>query len=98
MEHSKKYQMPNNLLQALWNVAGPSVGSMTILLDLIKGELEGDLAGIDPDFAKIPIQLIDFMIEKAGENPEVCIININSMIKVLDKNMVWCTPTWIKNL
>jgi hypothetical protein len=43
---------------------------MTILLDLIKGELEGDLAGIDPDFAKIPIQLIDFMIEEAREDPE----------------------------
>ena len=52
MEHSKKYQMPNKLLQALWNVAGPSVESMTILLNLIKDKLEGDQAGIDPDFTK----------------------------------------------
>jgi hypothetical protein len=33
-------------------VAGSSVGSMTILLDLIKDKLEGDQAGIDPDFTK----------------------------------------------
>jgi hypothetical protein len=58
---------------------------MTILLDLIKDKLEGDLAGIDPDFTKIPIQLIDFVIEEAGEDPEVCITYINSVIKELDK-------------
>ncbi len=27
-EHSKKYETPNSFLQALWNAAGPSVGSM----------------------------------------------------------------------
>jgi hypothetical protein len=54
----------------MWNAAGPSVGSMTILLDLIKGELEGELAVIYPDFTKIPIQLINLMIEEAREDPE----------------------------
>jgi hypothetical protein len=77
--------MPNNFLQALQNAAGPSVGSMTIHLDLIKDKLEGDLVGIDPDFTKIPIQLIDFMIEEAAEYPHVCIAHIDSMIEELDK-------------
>jgi hypothetical protein len=80
----KKYQMPHIFLQALWNAAGSSIGSMTILLNLIKDKLEGDLAGIDPDFTNIPIQLIDFMIEEAWEDPEVCVY-IDSVIKELDK-------------
>jgi hypothetical protein len=84
-EHSKKYQTPNIFLQALWNAAGPSVGSMTILLNLIKSKLEGNLAGIDPDFTKIPIQLIDFMIEEAREDPEECIAFIDNVIEKLDK-------------
>jgi hypothetical protein len=50
-EHSKKYAMPNSFLQALWNMAGLSVGSMLTQLDLIKVELEGDEAGVDPDFS-----------------------------------------------
>jgi hypothetical protein len=66
-------------------MAGPSVGSMTILLDLIKDKLEGDLAEMNPDFTKIAIQLIYFMIEEAGEDPEVCIAYISSMIEELDK-------------
>ncbi len=41
--------------------------------------------GTDPNFTKITIQLIDFMIEEAGEDPEVCITYINSMIEELDK-------------
>jgi hypothetical protein len=45
VEHSKKYEMPNSFLQALWNAAGPSVGSMLTQLDLIKVELEGDEGG-----------------------------------------------------
>jgi hypothetical protein len=65
-EHSKKYKTPNNFLQALWNAAGPSVGSMLTQLNLIKVKLEGDEAGVDPDISKIDAQLIDFLIEGAG--------------------------------
>jgi hypothetical protein len=35
-EHRQKYEEPANFLQALWNVAGSSVGSMPTQLDLIK--------------------------------------------------------------
>jgi hypothetical protein len=84
-EHSKKYKTPNNFLQALWNAAGPSVESMLTQLNLIKVELEGDEAGVDLDFSKNDAQLIDFLIEEAGENIDECIAYINNVIKKLNK-------------
>jgi hypothetical protein len=84
-EHSKKYETPNNFLQALWNAAGPSVGSMLTQLDLIKVKLEGNEVGVDPDFSKIDTQLIDFLIEEAGENIDECIAYINNVIEKLNK-------------
>ncbi len=44
-EHSNKYETPNSFLQALWNAAGPSVGSMITQLNMIRDELEGEAAG-----------------------------------------------------
>ncbi len=85
MEHSKKYETPINFLQALWNLAGPSVGSMLTQLNLIKVELEGDKEGVDPDFSKIDAQLIDFLIEEAGEDMDECIAYIDNIIKKLNK-------------
>jgi hypothetical protein len=35
-EHSKKYKTPSSFLQALWNAAGLSVGSMITQLDIIR--------------------------------------------------------------
>jgi hypothetical protein len=61
------------------------VGSMLTQLDLIKVKLEGDEAGVDPDFSKINAQLIDFLIKEAGENIDECIAFINNVIKKLDK-------------
>jgi hypothetical protein len=84
-EHSMKYKMPKNFLKALWNAAGLSVGSMLTQLNLIKVKLEGDEAGVDPDFSKIDTQLIDFLIEEAGEIIDECIAYINNVIKKLDK-------------
>ncbi len=84
-EHSKKYVTPNNFLQALWNMAGPSVGSMLTQLDLNKVKLEGDEVGVDPDFSKIDAQLIDFLIEEAGENIDECIAYIDNVIEKLNK-------------
>jgi hypothetical protein len=54
---------------------------MTTLLDLIKGELERYLAGVQPDFKKIPAQLINLMIEEAREDPEDAIAYINNVAK-----------------
>jgi hypothetical protein len=84
-EHSKKYETPNSFLQALWNVAGPSVGSMITQLNMIREELEGEAAGVDPDFSKIDVQLIGFMIEEAGEDTDECIAFIEDVIEMLDK-------------
>ncbi len=61
------------------------MGSMLTQLDLIKTELEGEKAGVEPDFSKTDIQLVDYLIKKAGENADECIAFINSIIVKLDK-------------
>jgi hypothetical protein len=61
------------------------MGSMLTQLNLIKVELKGDEAGVDPDFSKINAQLIDFLIEEAGENIDECIAYIDNVIEKLDK-------------
>jgi hypothetical protein len=66
-------------------MAGPLVGSMLTQLNLIKVELEGDEAGVDPGFSKIDAQLIDFLIEEAREDIDECIAYINNVIKKLNK-------------
>jgi hypothetical protein len=66
---TKKYANPKSFLHALWNAAGPSVGAMVICLDIIKEELEGQLAGVPAELKGLPKQLIDFMNAEAGEDP-----------------------------
>jgi hypothetical protein len=34
--HAQKYKEPLNFCQALWNEAGPSVGSMKIMLEMLR--------------------------------------------------------------
>jgi hypothetical protein len=84
-EHGQKYEEPANFLQALWNVAKPSVGSMLTQLDLIETKLKGDNAGVEPDFSQINGQLINFLIKEAGEDTDECINFIDSVIAMLDK-------------
>ncbi len=84
-EHGQKYEEPANFLQALWNVAKPSVGSMLTQLDLIKTKLKGNKAGVEPDFSRINGKLINFLIEEAGEDTDKCINFIDSAIVKLDK-------------
>jgi hypothetical protein len=84
-EHGQKYEEPANFLQALWNVAGPSVGSMLTQLDLIKTKLKGDEAGVEPDFSQIDDQHINLLIQEAGEDTDKCINFIDSVIAKLDK-------------
>ncbi len=38
--HDQKYKEPANFLQALWNKAGPSVGSMKIMLEMVRTKFE----------------------------------------------------------
>jgi hypothetical protein len=65
---TKKYANPKTILHALWNAAGPSVEAMVTCLDIIKNELERQLAGVLADFRDLPEQLINFMNAEAGED------------------------------
>ncbi len=66
---TKKYTNPTSFLHALWNTAGPLVKAMVICLDILKEELEGQLAGVPAEFKDLPEQLIHFMYAEAGEDP-----------------------------
>jgi hypothetical protein len=66
--HSNKFKEPDNFKQLLWNVAGPSPGSMIILLDLLKDDLEADQVELPANFDKIPLKLLEFMVLDAGED------------------------------
>jgi hypothetical protein len=63
--YAKKYANPKTFLHALWNVAGPSAGAMVACLDIIKDELEGELAGVPAEFRNLPEELITFMYKEA---------------------------------
>jgi hypothetical protein len=78
--HSDKNKEPENFKQLLWNVAGPSAGSMIIMLELLKDDLEADQAGLPDDFNQIPLTLLEFTILDAGEDHE-------EQIKFIEKIM-----------
>ena len=61
------------------------MGSMLTLLDLIKDELAGEEVDVEPDFSKIDAQLIDFLIDEAGDDPKEVIDFINSATSQLAK-------------
>jgi hypothetical protein len=83
--HCQKYVEPQNFLQALWNKAGPVVKSMKIMLDLMRTEFEGKMAGMTADLTNMPQILIDFLIEEAGENPNDAIAILNKTAEYLSK-------------
>jgi hypothetical protein len=66
--HSNKFESPENFKQLLWNVAGPSPGSMTIMLELLKDDLKDDQAGLPADFKRIPPSILEYMVPEAGED------------------------------
>jgi hypothetical protein len=81
----KKYVEPQNFLQALWNEAGPAVGSMKIMLDLMRTEFKDKVAGLTADPTNMPRILIDFLIKEAGENPNNAIAFLHKTAKQLSK-------------
>ena len=83
--HSNKVEEPDNFKKLLWNFAGPSPGSMIILLDLLKDNLEADHAGLPTDFDKIPMKLLDFMVQDAGEDQEDQIKFIKQIMNELEQ-------------
>ncbi len=68
--HSNQFNQLNNFKQLLWNVAGPSTGSMLILLNLLKDNLEADQAGLPTDFNRVPVKLLELMVQDAGKDFE----------------------------
>jgi hypothetical protein len=81
--NSNKYEEPENFKQLLWNVAGPSAGSMIIMLELLKNNLDADQAGLPADFNQIPLTLLEFMILDTGEDRKEQIKLIMDDIKQL---------------
>jgi hypothetical protein len=65
--HSNKFEGPENLRQVLWNVAGPSAGSMIIMPDLPMDDLEANQVGLSADLNRIPLKLLEFIILDTGE-------------------------------
>ncbi len=66
--HSNQFKEPDNFKQLLWNVAGPSPGSIIICLDLLKDNLKADKAGLPADFNRMPAKLLKLMVQEAGED------------------------------
>ncbi len=83
--HSQKYQNPESFLQALWNKAGPVVGSMKIMLKLMKTEFKEEVAGLTADSSNIPQTLIDFLIKEAGKDLHDAIAFLNQTADQLSK-------------
>jgi hypothetical protein len=83
--HSQKYQNPESFLQALWNKAGPVVGSMKIMLKLIKTEFKGEVTGLTADSSNVPQTLIDFLLNEAGKDPHDPIAFLNQTANQLSQ-------------
>jgi hypothetical protein len=66
--HSNKFESPETFKQLLWHEVGPSPGSMTIMLELLKADLEDDQAGLSADFKQIPPSILEYMVSEAGED------------------------------
>ncbi len=83
--HGLKYPEHMNFLQVLWNKAGPLVESMKIMLDPMKNEFVGEIAGLQADMSNIPQQLVDFLIEEVGKDPFNAINFTNKIIDQLEE-------------
>ena len=70
--YTNTFEEPNSFKELLWNIAGLSVGSMIIFLDLLKDDLEAEEAGLPAEFNKIPANLLALLVkdrqEKWGRN------------------------------
>jgi hypothetical protein len=77
--HGRKYQEPTNFLQVPWNKTGPLVGNMKIMLDLMKNEFEGGIAGLQAVTTNIPQQLVNFQIEEVSKDLRDAINFINKI-------------------
>ncbi len=66
--HSNQFKEPDTFKQLLWNIAGPSPGSIIICLDLLKDNPEADEVGLPADFNRMPAKLLELMVQEAGKD------------------------------
>jgi hypothetical protein len=83
--HANAFEEPNSFKEHLWNLAGPSVGSMSIFLNLLKDNLEEDEAGFPAGFDKIPEHLLTLLAEEAGPERRDQIEYTEGILKALNK-------------
>jgi hypothetical protein len=79
------FEEPNSFKELLWNIAGPSVGSMINLLNLLKDDLEADEAGLPAKFTNIPATLLDLLVKEAGKEHGKQMEFIEEILESLDK-------------
>jgi hypothetical protein len=90
---ANKFQMPENFKQQLWNKAGPTVDSMMIQLNLIKGNLEDNKAGMPFEWVGMSEELCLFLDKEAGEGIPDQITYINKMLA----EMYQMNPSGVRN-
>jgi hypothetical protein len=83
--HANLFEEPKSFKEHLWNLAGPSVGSMSIFLNLLKDNLEEDKAGFPAGFSKIPQHLLTLLAEEAGKDRRDQIEYAEEILKALNK-------------
>jgi hypothetical protein len=83
--YTNTFEEPNSFKELLWNIAGPSVGSMIIFLDLLKDDLEAEEVGLPAKFNKIPANLLALLVEEAGKEHGEQIEYIELILEALDK-------------
>jgi len=79
------FEEPNSFKELLWNIAGPTVGSMIIFLDLLKDDLQAEEAGPPAEFNKIPANLLALLVEEAGKENGEQIEYIEVILEALNK-------------
>ncbi len=82
--HANTFEEPTSFKEHLWNLAGPSVGSMSIFLNLLKDDLEEDKAGSPARFDKTPEHLLT-LLTKAGKEHRDQIEYTEEILKALNK-------------
>jgi len=75
----------NTFKELLWNIAGPSVGSIIIFLDLLKDDLEAEEVGLPAGFNKIQVNLLALLVEEADKERGEQIEYIEEILEALDK-------------
>ncbi len=65
--YTNTFEEPNTFKELLWNIAGPSVGSMTIFLDLLKDDLKAEEADLPAGLSGSPTNLLALLTKEAGK-------------------------------